>query len=59
MTEKRKAQFKKIALQTAMNLRSDDYNPNVNSALNGAALLPRKLNEAIRDAERIYQFLTK
>jgi hypothetical protein len=59
MTEERKAQFKMIALQTAMNLRSDDYKPNVNLALNGAALPPRKLDEAIRDAELIYQFLTK
>jgi hypothetical protein len=48
-----------IALQTAMNLRSDDYKPNANLALNGAALPPRKLDEAIRDAELIYQFLTK
>jgi hypothetical protein len=59
MTEKQKAQFKMIALQTAMKLRSDDYKPNVNSALDGAALPPRKLDEAIRDAERIYRFLTK
>jgi hypothetical protein len=61
MTLEDKIECKLEALHIAMNLRSEDYKTPSQNGLSvaGVAMPPRTSDEVLKDAERIYQFLTK